>query len=109
MPMLQPEIVVSSLDLNRLEKLLSSMPNGNLAQIEALEDELERAEVVEPSMVPPNVVTMNSTVRFSMSSTKEEFCLTLVYPNEMTADGKTISILAPAGSAMTSPCATPRG
>lgn len=96
----QPEILISELDLSRLENILSSLPAADTARLTFLEQELERADVVEPSAIPANVVTMNSTVRFSVSSTNHEFCLTLVYPKDMTNDGQTISILAPAGSAM---------
>ena len=97
---LQPEIVISELDLKRIERILSTLSHAELERVATLEDELERANIVEPSAIPKNVVTMNSTVKFSVSSSQQTFCLTLVYPKDMTNDGKTISILAPAGSAM---------
>jgi len=96
----QPEILISELDLSRLEQILATLPAADAARLAFLEQELERADIVEPSAIPANVVTMNSTVRFSISSTNHKFCLTLVYPKDMTGDGQTISILAPAGSAM---------
>ena len=43
---------------------------------------------------------MNSTVRFLVESTQKEFELTLVYPKNVDSNGKTISILAPVGSAL---------
>jgi regulator of nucleoside diphosphate kinase len=43
---------------------------------------------------------MNSTVRFKVESSDEEFCMTLVYPKDVDASGSKISILAPVGSAM---------
>ena len=43
---------------------------------------------------------MNSTVRFSAEASGESFELTLVYPKDTDASGKTISILAPVGSAL---------
>ncbi|MFP4639525.1 MAG: GreA/GreB family elongation factor, partial [Guyparkeria sp.] len=46
------------------------------------------------------VVTMNSTVRFRVTSSDEEFRLTLVYPRDVDPNGGTISILAPIGSAL---------
>lgn len=97
---LQPEIVISELDLNRIEQILTTLSHSELEKVATLEDELERADVVEPMAIPGNVVTMNSTVKFSVSSSQQTFCLTLVYPKDMTNDGKTISVLAPAGSAM---------
>ncbi|MGV3652590.1 MAG: nucleoside diphosphate kinase regulator [Noviherbaspirillum sp.] len=96
----KPNIILSSQDLERLEDLLDSLPANATPHREALLQELSRADVVEPTEVPPTVVTMNSTVRFSMESSKEEFCLTLVYPKDMDASADRISVLAPVGSAL---------
>ena len=96
----QPNIIVSELDLHRLEHILDGLTPVEAERTSYLEAELDRADIVEPTAIPPNVVTMNSTVKFSVSSSDQTFCLTLVYPKDMTTDGKTISILAPAGSAM---------
>ena len=94
------KIVITSLDLKRLEDLLDSLPFGAFPGKEDLEDELARAEVVDSKSIPPTVVTMNSTVRFKVISTNNEYLLTLVYPKEIKPDGSTISILAPVGSAL---------
>lgn len=96
----QPKIIVSSLDADRLDKLLESLPANAFPARRQLEDELARAEIVEPTAVPPTVVTMNSTVRFRVASSSEEFSLTLVYPKDMDATNGKISILAPVGSAL---------
>ena len=96
----KPKIVLSSLDADRLSKLLDSLPDQAFPGKDDLEAELERAEIVPPAEVPPNVVTMNSTVRFSIESSSKEFFLTLVYPKDVDAQGGTISILAPVGSAL---------
>ena len=61
---------------------------------------MERATIVEPGSVPPTVVTMNSTVKFCIEPSGETFCLTLVYPRDVDAEGRTISVLAPVGSAL---------
>jgi regulator of nucleoside diphosphate kinase len=95
-----PKIVISSLDALRLGKLLESLPRKAFPGREDLETELQRAEVVDPKAVPPSVVTMNSTVRFRVESSSDEFELTLVYPGDVKEDGSTISILAPVGSAL---------
>ena len=51
--------------------------------------------------MPPTLVTMNSTVRFSIAGGQAEgFRLTLVYSKDVTTDGRTISVLAPVGSAL---------
>jgi len=96
----KPNIIISSLDLERLERVLDSLPGKAFPGMNELEEELERAQIVAPRDVPATVVTMNSTVRFQVKNTQEEFCLTLVYPKDMDTTGGTISILAPVGSAL---------
>jgi len=91
--------VVSSHDLERIEALLEAMPERALPGKGALVAELDRAEVRAPQDMPPDVVTMNSTVRFAMAVPPREFCLTLVYPEDAGGDGR-ISVLAPVGSAL---------
>ena len=83
-----------------MENLIASLPRNAFPGMDELEAELARAEVVDPHAMPPNVVTMNSTVRFRVMSTNEAFTLTLVYPKDMDASGGKISILAPVGSAL---------
>ncbi len=95
-----PQIIVSERDAERLEALLERLPGGSFPGKEALEAELERAELVAPEDVPPDVVTMNSTIRFRVASTDEEFTLRLVYPKDVDESGGTISVLAPVGSAL---------
>ncbi len=96
----RPNIVVSSLDADRLENLLESLPADAFPGRDDLENELARADIVEPRSVPPAVVTMNSTVKFQVESSSETFSLTLVYPRDMDSNSSKISILAPVGSAL---------
>jgi regulator of nucleoside diphosphate kinase len=96
----KPNVMISAHDAARLERLLETMPRNSFPGREALQAELERAEIVDAADVPPTVVTMNSTVRFRVTDSDEEFCRTLVYPNDVDASGGTLSILAPVGSAL---------
>jgi len=96
----KPQVIISSLDAERLETLIQSLPSNAFPGKDDLEAELARATVVEPKDMPATVVTMNSTVRFEVDSSREEFCLTLVYPRDVDASGEKISILAPVGSAL---------
>lgn len=96
----RPKITISSLDIDRIYDVIDSLPANSFAGKNELESELSRANVVSPSEVPPTIVTMNSTVKFVVESTQKEFELTLVYPNDVDSSGKTISILAPVGSAL---------
>jgi regulator of nucleoside diphosphate kinase len=94
-----PNIVVSSLDADRLEPLLEAMSASAFPGKDDLERELARAEMRAPENMPPDVVTMNSTVRFRVSSSNEAFSLRLVYPQAVHEEG-TVSIFAPVGSAL---------
>jgi regulator of nucleoside diphosphate kinase len=96
----KPNIILSSQDLDRLETLLASLPLQAFPGRAALRAELDRADVVEPDQIPPSVVTMNSTVRFAVEPSQEEFCLTLVYPKDIDGSAEQISILAPIGGAL---------
>ncbi|MBB1507029.1 nucleoside diphosphate kinase regulator [Pseudoalteromonas sp. SG41-1] len=96
----KPELIISSLDADRLYDLMESLPAGSFAGEKELEAELGRATIVEPKDMPSTVVTMNSTVNFIVESTKEEFTKTLVYPKNADASADKISILAPVGSAL---------
>jgi regulator of nucleoside diphosphate kinase len=93
-----PDIVVSTTDADRLEQLLDSV-DANIAAADTLRQELDRARIVQPEQLPHNVVSMNSTVRFSFAGGKQS-CLTLVYPKDMDQTGDKISILAPIGCAL---------
>lgn len=97
----KPNIIISSLDAQRLEDMLEDLSKKQpFPGEDELLAELDRAEVVEPKDMPSNIVTMNSTVRFQEISSKKEFSLTLVYPHEDKPSEASISILAPVGSAL---------
>ena len=98
--MLQPPpIVITQLDNTRLRRLLSSPAVRDTDAADALEEELDRAEVVEPTALPTDVVSMNSTVHLQECRSGREFELTLVYPEDAGEAGR-ISVLAPIGSAL---------
>lgn len=96
----KPNIIVSSQDADRLDDLLERLSVAEFPGKADLLAELERAEVVASEAIPPTVVTMNSTVRFRVVSTEQEFEMTLVYPKDADGSGKKISVLAPVGSAL---------
>jgi regulator of nucleoside diphosphate kinase len=93
-----PSITITRLDLQRLERLLAD-PKNLGPGAEALEKELDRANIVGHDEVPVGVVTMNSRVFCRDESSAKEYHLTLVYPQDAGPKG-TVSILAPVGSAL---------
>ena len=95
-----PNSTITNRDAARLETLLEGLPAGSFAGLKALEDELYRATLVDPEEIPPTVVTMNSTVRFTVLPSGVEHRLKLVYPGKTAASEDTVSILAPVGSAL---------
>ena len=56
--------------------------------------------MLDPAEMPANVVTMNSTVRFTMLEIKKSNTLTLVYPKDMDGSTDKVSIFAPVGIAL---------
>lgn len=95
----QTPIIVTERDYERIDALLTGVVK-ELPGIQALRDELQRAEVVLPDEIPPDVVTMNSRVRFENIATGKQAELTLVYPQDVDGNPDKVSILAPVGSAL---------
>lgn len=95
-----PAITLSSVDIQRLDRILDAGPVSASANVEALREELSRAEVVEPQQMPADVITMNSRVRLLNESTGKTHELTLVYPQAADAAQGLVSVLAPVGSAL---------
>jgi regulator of nucleoside diphosphate kinase len=97
------EIYITKYDLTRLRELLQvgiSFAERDRQSLESLQDELDRAHVVEPTAVPHDVVTMNSRARLKDLETNEEKVYTLVFPSEANLEQQKISILAPIGTAI---------
>lgn len=92
-------LIISSCDLQQLEALLDALPVGPGKAQHGLIHELERADIRPLAEMPPDVVRMNSTVRFSMDVPPTELSLTLVYPQDANGQDR-ISVLAPVGSAL---------
>ena len=97
------EIYITKYDLARLRELLHvgiSVAERDRQSLKSLQNELDRAHIVEPTAVPHDVVTMNSHVRLKDLETNEEKAYTLVFPSEANLEQQKISILAPIGTAI---------
>ena len=96
-------IYITEFDLTRLEELLDKIDtegSRDSRHLKELEDELLRAEVVEPRQIPADVVTMNSRVALKDLTTGEEIVYELVFPSDARLEDNKISILAPVGTAL---------
>ena len=97
---MRPPIIVSSLDMERLEHLLDSLPSAQALARDTMMGELARVELVEPADMPADVVTMNSRVRFVLDHAAQEFDMPLGYPKDVNGAADRLSILTPVGSAL---------
>ena len=95
-----PAIVISSLDLERIESLLEQPPHRDSPGSTALRAELARANVLDPAEMPGDVITMNSVATFVDESSDESREISLVYPRDADTAINKISVFAPVGSAM---------
>jgi regulator of nucleoside diphosphate kinase len=95
-------IALTQLDFDRLEKLAYRLRSkGNQPMVaHALEEELERAEIVDPRKVPVDVVTMNSRATVRDLTTDEVESLRVVFPGAAAPRKGAISVLAPLGLAL---------
>jgi regulator of nucleoside diphosphate kinase len=95
------QILITAENFERLERLIATyVAKRDRNALTALEEELGRAKVVNSTCIPPDVVTMNSRVRFIAEQTGEEQEVVLVYPADADVAHHRISILAPLGSAL---------
>lgn len=98
---MQTRITLSTLDYERLHALLDSPAARGVAAADSLLLELERAELLEPAILPPDVVSMNSTVRFVFDPEPEEYEYTLSWPREAELQDKArLSVFTPIGAAL---------
>jgi regulator of nucleoside diphosphate kinase len=100
----ETNISITKPDHERLKKLIEIArereTDANREYIDRLEEELDRAEVVQQKGIPADVITMRSTVRLKDLATSEEMIYQLVFPTEANYDEGKISVLAPIGTAM---------
>ncbi len=95
------KIHISSDDHRALSKIVNDLIQSGgkvYPGIQKLKQELDRAEILDPSAIPAGTVTLNSLVqlRDMDNGELEEWILTM--PNHADPDQKRISILAPIGT-----------
>jgi regulator of nucleoside diphosphate kinase len=91
------------MDRHKLEELVNVAHlshDRDQGDLKSLQNELQRALVVEPEQVPPNVVTLHSRVRLREVKTQTVMEVTLVMPSEANVDAGKLSVLSPVGTAI---------
>lgn len=95
-------IYITRADFERLRRLIDGRRVGNafdLEYLDTLEQEIGRADIVEPEAIPRDVVTMDSEVRLKDLDSGDVKVHRLVFPGQArTQNG--VSILAPIGTAI---------
>ena len=96
-------IFITEPDMEQLSHMVDSAKESastDLEQLNMLEGELDRAQIVSPFGIPADVVTMHSRVRVRDLNANKDSTYTLVFPRDADfAQGK-ISVLAPVGTAI---------
>ncbi|HQH27411.1 MAG TPA: nucleoside diphosphate kinase regulator [Oligoflexia bacterium] len=96
------KIIITETDQQRVSAVIAELRKSGHSpdDLDAVEYELARAEVVQSENVPRNVVTMNSTVVLRDLETNQTAKYTLVYPWEADISKGKISVFAPIGTAI---------
>ncbi|MFG0292142.1 MAG: nucleoside diphosphate kinase regulator [Phycisphaerales bacterium JB065] len=90
-----------------MDRLRSTIASANLRDrgvdrdrpyLMTLEAELNRAVVIQPEELPPDVITMNSRVQLRDGT--KNWVVTLVFPEHADPEDDRISVLAPIGAAL---------
>jgi regulator of nucleoside diphosphate kinase len=89
------DIYITEVDKARLQDLIEVEQGPAIVE---LEHEIERAIVVDPQCVSPDVVTMNSRVMVHLGDEEKE--VSLVYPQDANDRSGNLSILSELGAAI---------
>ena len=98
------KIIIGEEDFQRLKNMIAEMSgvrNSDTREYLArLEEEIDSATIMSKEKMPPDIVTMDSTVSFVEEDTGESFFYTLTWPQSADIEQNKISILAPVGMAL---------
>lgn len=96
-------LYLTDTDMDVLRHLIDRMRmtgSGHEQYLWDLESELARAQVVKAGEMPPEVVTLHSTVKLRDLDTGEVMIYVLTPPDEANLDQGMVSVLAPIGTAI---------
>ena len=96
-------IILSSLDYKRIyDSIGKAQDTGAISnnEAESLAAELEQAKILEPQMMPHDVVTMNSKIKITFVKSGNQIELKIVYPEDADINQNLISIFSPIAAAL---------
>jgi regulator of nucleoside diphosphate kinase len=96
---LSPKIVLTTED----HRMLSKLAHAGISEASTVADdllfELDRASILPPEQVPPNVVRMGSTVQYRTTDGDQRE-VTLVFPADADIERNRVSVMTPIGAAL---------
>lgn len=98
---MQKEIYMTEIDRERLIKVVNKALNSDNKPEQAakdLQDEINKAVVVNPHQIPQDIVTMNSRALINLDN--ENIEVSLVYPEDAKGSINKLSVLSPIGTAI---------
>lgn len=101
--MKQRKIYITEKDRERLDEQLMATnhsANRDRNDLSSLQNELQRATIVNPDQMPDTVVTMNTRLVFQDLDDNSKMAVTLVFPSEADIDHGKISVFSPIGTAL---------
>ena len=95
-----PLIRMIDSEADALTELTLQQQRDSISFYELLLDEIDRATICERPDIPPDVVTMGSSVTFIDEKSRAERTVRLVYPAEADIANGRMSILTPVGAGL---------
>jgi regulator of nucleoside diphosphate kinase len=98
---MRDHIFITETDHDKLRRLIAGRrgSGADADHLSELEDELERAEVLDDEQIPADVITMNSEVRLMDVDSGGIKDYKLVFPSQARTENA-LSVLAPIGTAI---------
>lgn len=93
-----PTVFISERDFDALDRLVGDLPGTGAAGL--LQQELDRAEVVQDADMPKGVVGLNRWVHFTDGSAQDMRRVCLVLPKDADIDAGKISVLSFVGAGL---------